>query len=216
MSIAPALSPKTVTFEGTGSSGARVYSLTGALDGDRVSLNGAVLEAAADGSLPAMDGAPMNGDTATLPAGSIMFVTLPSAGAQACGAPPHPDFMASVKLSAPRQSLKRILKTGRITTFCKPSMAASCQVGASVSAGQARRIGLKPDRHTRRLLLGQTTVRIERPVSRKITIALKRRVLRKLRRSPKRFRPGVRLDAFAFGPGIAFSGSDRSRLRLKR
>lgn len=212
---------RNVGFADTGATGGSIYLLTGALDGDTVSLNGKPLAAAEDGTLPALDGAPLAGTSVSLPAASIAFVTMPGANAEACGGPkrpggPHPGIGVTVKLGVPRQSLKRILRTGRIKTICKPSIAASCRVAATLPAGQARRIGLTPATRTKRLPIAGSTVNLPRPVARKVMLKIKPKILKRLRRAPRRFRPRIRIEATASGQGIAFDGHAKLLLRLRR
>jgi hypothetical protein len=71
----------------TTSGGATVYLLTGeTLDGDTVALNGDVLLAAEDGTLPALEGTPTEG-AVTVPPASVAFVVEPTA-AEACAPGP--------------------------------------------------------------------------------------------------------------------------------
>jgi len=207
---------RTVTIGGKGVSSGRQYVITGALDGDVVSLNGTPLQAGPDGSLPAIDGAPLVNGVVTVPAASYAFVTVAGAEAQSCGSPPHPDIGVRVKLTAPRQSLKRILRTGRIRVSCRPSLASTCRVSATLSAAQSRRIGLKPNRHAKRSTLAVRAAPFGRPKARALTLKLKRKALKRLRKAPKSFKPRIRLEALAYGPGIAFAGEDSLRLRLRR
>lgn len=212
-------SRKTVDFGGSDSPVGEAYVLTGALDGNTVSLNGSPLVAGGDGSLPAMSGTPVNG-AVFLPPASIAFVTMPEARAEACGGPKRPDHPpgteVEVKVSAPRQSLKRILKTGRIKTVCRTSLAANCRVAATLPAGQTRRIGLRPNRRTKRLMIAGRTVKIQRPASRVIMLKIKPKILKRLRRAPRRLKPKIRIEAAAHVPDIAFEDRDRVPLCLKR
>ncbi|MGK2956740.1 MAG: hypothetical protein ACSLFI_13875 [Solirubrobacterales bacterium] len=209
---------RSVSLDRPGSDSASQYVVTGALDGDEVSLNGALLEAGADGTPPEITGVPVQEGSISVPAASYAFVTVPGAESVDCGEPvePHPDYAVHVKLTAPKQSLGRILRTGRIHATCKPDMASRCRVYALIPRRQARRIGLKQKAMKGKVSIGSTAVKIGRPAARKVTLKLGKHALKRLRMAPPRFRPRITLVALASGESIAFAGSDTLRLRLKR
>ena len=209
---------RAVTVEGAGADTAEQFVLTGPLDGDDVSLNGTLLEPAADGTPPALTGAPVQEDSVTVPPASYAFVTVPEAKSVACGSPRKPvvDRGVKVKLKAPMQSLRKILRSGRIQAVCHPDLPSHCGVDASIPARQARRIGLNVNPRAGRLVVASRTATLAKPVARKVFLKVTKRALKKLRKAPKAFRPRIRLDAFAYGKGIAFGGHDSVRLRLKR
>ena len=209
---------RTVSLEGPGAGTAKQFVVTGPLDGDDVSLNGAMLEPAVDGTPPILSGVPVQGGAVTVPAASYAFVTVPGAESVACGSPPKPivDIAVKVKLTAPKQSLRRILRTGRIHATCRPDLASKCRVDASIPKGQLRRLGIKGKSPSNRIRFASTTVKVGKPKARPLTLKVGKRLRKGLRKAPKRFRPKIRLSALAYGKGIAFEGHDSLRLRLKR
>lgn len=206
---------KEVAFTDDGLDQARQYVVTGDLADSKVILNGTVLEPAEDGSVPAIEGVPLQNGKVAVPAASYAFVTMPGANSTSCGGI-HVDRGVQVKLTVPKQSLRKIKRTGRIKAVCRVSIVADCSVSASLTNRQARRLGLKPKKRKGVLVASTNLQQVAANRNRALTLAVKMSVLKKLRKAPPRLRPRIDMTAFASGIGIAFSDQDSTTLRLRR
>ncbi len=170
--------PQTLTISGTGASGASAYVVTGDLAGTDVALNGQVLVAGADGSIPALTPVPVVGGAVTLPPASYAFVTEPLAAAAACGAIP-----AVPKLSAPKQKLRTVARRHQLAARCALPSAGLCTVVATVPAATARRLRLTVTKGAKVLTLATAATPVGASGAATVRLRLARRAARALGRS---------------------------------
>jgi Ca2+-binding RTX toxin-like protein len=143
---------------------------------------------AQDGERDTIDCGP-GSDTAYVDAADVVTgcESVHATGRPPAPAPPPPSparaTVPAARLTLGHAHLASIARARAITVTCRLARAGRCSVRATITAGAARKLRLKPRRHAKTLTLGSGRRTFKRPGAGRVRVRLSRKVARALRRA---------------------------------